>query len=342
MSKSTNSFPNELKQEIYQHIKLSDEERERLKQAVSGFRYPAPEEGYENYVIQARSAVASGLSVELLRQLELIRSSRYGAGTLILHNLPLDDELPRAPASGRRADYHKPTSIAENVLIGVAALLGQPIGHEEEKDGHLVHDIVPVENTDKPLSNEGATDFGLHTENAIFDVREHFVILSCLWPDPYKEAVTPVVDIRAVLPILDEDTIGALRKPQFAIRKPYILDRSEVESMSDPVAILSGPEDSPEIRCTLYKGGTVGLTTEATEALNKLAKVLDAEAQEVRLDKGDMVIVNNYTALHGRRQFRVVPGAYNRHLIRSYVLPSLWQVRHMQCIGLRIINRSKA
>lgn len=91
-------------------------------------------------------------------------------GLLLLRNMPLD-ALDWSPPSGRRADYVKVFTGAENALVGIGAALGQPIGSREEKDGNLVHTLIPVQGSDKPLSNEGATDFGLHVEAVAVPLR---------------------------------------------------------------------------------------------------------------------------------------------------------------------------
>lgn len=227
-----------LKQPYHCTIRLSDKTKYKLTRAVIGINYPDPGQDYEDYILDCQLAVATALPKSVRRELSLMRNSPYGSGVTLLRNLPVDEDLPPAPKSGRRAHYVKATSVAENILIGIAAAMGHPIGHQEEKDGHLIHDIIPVAGTEKQLSNEGQSDFGLHTENAVFDFREQFVILSCLWPDPYKEAITPIVDVREVLEDLDELAVNELRKAQFIIHKPYILDYSKVDDQSKSVSII--------------------------------------------------------------------------------------------------------
>jgi len=329
------------KQPLHQIIYIDEKQRNLLKKTVAKERYPNSDEDYEEYVMNCHIAVLSVISKDLLRELMLMRNSPFCSGTILLKGLPLDDDLPPTPLSGRRSDYFKKTSIAETILIGLSSILGNPIGHEEEKDGNLIHDVIPVVGTDKPLSNEGAADFGLHVENAIFEEREQFLVLSCLRTDPWKEAATPVVDIREILPYLADEVILELQKEQFVIRKPYILDRaSGKSSYSLPVAILTGPLEFPEVRCTFYEGGTKATSIAGEEALETFKITANKLAHDMKTEAGDMLIINNRTALHGRKAFRISTDGNNRHLLRVYIVQSLWKIREAQKNSIRILQRA--
>ena len=330
-----------IKRPLHQIVNIDEKQRTLLKRAVAELRYPSPDADYEEFVMNCHIAVLSAISKDLLRELLLMRNSPFCSGTILLKGLPIDDDLPPTPLSGRRSDYLKKTSIAETILIGFSAILGNPIGHEEEKEGHLIHDVIPVAGTDKPLSNEGAADFGLHVENAIFEEREQFLVLSCLRPDPWKEAATPVVDVREILPYLADEVIIELQKEQFVIRKPYILDRTSGKtSYSLPVAVLTGPLEFPEVRCTFYEGGTKATSRAGEAALETFKNIANKLAHNLKTESGDMLILNNRTALHGRKAFRTTTDGNNRHLLRVYIMPNLWEIRASQKSSIRILQRS--
>ncbi len=281
-----------------------------------------------------------GATSDIIHELILMKNSPSGSGTILLKGLPIDDYLPPTPETGLRKDYNKTTSIAESILVGVSAILGCPIGNVEEKCRHLVHDVIPVNGSDNQLSNEGSIDFGLHTENAVFQDREQFLALLCLRPDPWKEAATPVVDAREIIPLLEERTVSELRKVQFILRKPHILDKSDTVTFSKPVAILSGPIESLEIRCSLYDGGTNSITKVGQKALDALEAVANQQAKNMKTEAGDMLIINNKRVLHGRKAFRTSSKGNNRHLLRVYIMNSLWNLRAAQKDSIHILERS--
>lgn len=170
--------------------------------------------------------------------------------------------------------------------------------------------------------------------------RESFLILSCLRPDPWNEAATPVVDIREVISLLNKENIAELRKEEYIIRKPYILDRSEAKSYSDPVAILSGSIASPHIRCSFYDDGTKAMTETGKKTLARLELLMNQQTHDMKTEAGDMLIINNRTAMHGRKAFRITSKGNNRHSLRVYIMSSLWSVREAQQRSIRILRRS--
>lgn len=336
------------KKNYHEAITLSDEAKKRLASAVKHLHYPGPQQSYDQYVFNAECSVRNALPRDLLWQLQEIKTSPAPLGTLLIRNLPIDPGLPPTPKSANYDHSQHPTTIAQNILVGISAILGFPIGHEEEKDGHLVHTVFPVQHTDKPLSNEGNVDFGLHVENAMFQHREKFIVLSCLRQDPMKQATTPVADVRqAIKKALADDSLSPsdvlqLRKSEYVIRKPYILDRSEVQGISAPLAILSGSLDNPNVRCTFYANGTRGLTPKAQRALDKFGKAVHRVVNPVKLTPGDMVIVNNHKVLHGRSKFQTFFDGTDRYLIRSYVMGDLQPVQDLQVNSTYILRRALA
>lgn len=327
-------------QQYHNCLTLSDEDKNRLHEAVRCIHYPFPTWDYEAFVTKSLQAVCHGLSTHIVTKIRSMKVDSLAAGVLKICNLPIDDPLPLTPPSARRSDIQKQTFAAEVVLTGIAALLGEPIGYEAEKEGALVHDLIPVVNTDKPLSNEGSkVDFGLHVEDAIFTVREHFIILFGQRQDRLKQAVTPVAVVRDILPHLPESIIDELFKEQFIIRKPYILDRANVEAYSTPVSILSGPMENPTVRVTLYEGGTHATTPAGNAALSLFREVANKVAIKYKIQPGEMVVINNFQALHGRSAFKAYGDGLDRYLMRSYVMDSLWAVRELQSLSKRILNR---
>ena len=321
-------------------IRLTNEEKSSLYESVRSIVYPFPSLDYEDFVSISLKVVLKALPWRIYVELRKLRTNNRPAGALIINNLPTDKIIPPTPRNAKRSDIKKTTFISEVILTGVSALLGEPVGYEDEKERSLLHDIIPVIKTDKPLSNEGSNaDFGLHIENAIFDRRERFVILFGQRQDRKKQANTPIVDVRNVLNHLTEDLISQLYLKEYVIRKPYILDHSHIDQYSEPVAILTGPRDNPQVRLTLYEGGTRATTDMGKKALEEFRQAANNNVIEYKIKRGQMVIVNNYQAMHGRTTFQAYGDGLDRYLLRSYVLESLFSVREMQRSSTRVLNR---
>jgi L-asparagine oxygenase len=330
-------------------IELSRTERRKLQAALESLVYPTSTRNsffgdayLEQFVAESFQAVVSSLSMKNLRHLLTMKSASDPPAVLIIKNCPADLVLPPTPSDGKRDNYNKSTSVGEAFLTGISAILGEPIGHIEEKNGCLLHDVVPAKQPKSQLSNEGSEPFGLHSENASFWVREKYVCFLGVRADHERKAETPVADIREALQRLPEPIIECLYKKEFVIRKPYILDASQVRPYSEPVALLTGPRHAPEVRASFYAEGTKGLTEEAENAKQAFAKALEAVAVPLKIEENTLVILHNFLCVHGRTAFVPRFDGFDRHLLRSYVLADLWAVRELQTRATRIIERAKA
>lgn len=319
---------------------ISAKSKNRLIEATKCINYRVYNKDYEEFIAQSLQAVCSSLSTDEVKTIRDMKTARCDQNYLFLDNLPIDLELPPTPNSGLRSDMNKTTFIAESVLIGISALLGEPIGLENEKEGSLVHDIIPVINTKSQLSNEGSKkDFGLHVENATFEQRESFLTLLGLRQDREQLATTPVVTVSDILKHLQPQHLYELTKEQFYIRRPYILDKAETRLYSNPTAIFNGPLENPEVRATLYDEGTISVTDKGQVALEAFKAIANKIATPLKIKPGQMVIINNKNTLHGRSAFKAYGDGKDRHLLRSYIVDSLWQFRSQQANYTRILKR---
>ena len=158
--------------------------------------------------------------------------------------------------------------------------------------------MIPVQGSDKPLSNEEAGDFGLYVENAAFATNEAFLALYCDRADHQREAATPVADVRDAPARLDESIVCDLYRAEFVLRRPYIFDRSAgVAEYTEPRALLPGPRVLPRLRVTLYQGGTRATSERGRRALRALRRALEAVARHPRLRPGECAVLNNRLTL---------------------------------------------
>jgi alpha-ketoglutarate-dependent taurine dioxygenase len=78
--------------------------------------------------------------------------------------------------------------------------------------------------------------------------------------------------------------------------------------------MLFGDRESPYIRLDPYF--TTPLDDEAGAALNALAKIVDDNLQEVALQPGDCIFIDNYRVVHGRKSFKARYDGTDRWLKR--------------------------
>jgi L-asparagine oxygenase len=186
-----------------------------------------------------------------------------------------------------------------------------------------------VAGSELALSNEGSlVDLGMHTEAAIFLLRPHFILLVCLRGDAQGDARTTVASATVMCRHLNPETLAVLRAPVFQLRAPQSFDNGLGEvRWSEPRPILAGPAELPEICVNL--NGVRATTPQAEQALAAVHTVLQRPGvvQSVCLTPGDMLVVNNRKALHGRTPFTPRFDGRDRWLQRCYVRSDLWDGR---------------
>ena len=95
-------------------------------------------------------------------------------------------------------------------------------------------------------------------------------------------------------------------------RRPWI---------SDPVPVLGGAVDAPTF--TFDADLMVGVDRQAADALEQLRRLVRDAHVAVTLEAGDLLVVDNAVAVHGRSSFPARFDGTDRWLQRAFVVPDL-------------------
>ncbi|MCM2411694.1 TauD/TfdA family dioxygenase [Streptomyces sp. RKAG290] len=279
--------------------------------------------------------VFAALPLELLQQVLDFGRHIDTPGGVFVHNLPVDETLPPTPADGGPG-RGKRGFVAEGVLLGLAGLIGEPIGVLTEKDGRIVHDVVPVRGGERTQTNQGSAVFlNFHSDitydsTGRYDIANpDFLVLNCLRGDRSGAAATHYADARDICGQLTEQALEVLRSPLFRLDAPGSYTRSAAgggQVLSDPVPIISGAAEYPEI--TISANGVHPLTRGAVTAFGQLQDACRAVAHTVCLEPGQALLINNRKGVHARSEFVARHDGRDRWLQRAYVRRSLWNIRY--------------
>ncbi|MBM9510733.1 TauD/TfdA family dioxygenase [Actinacidiphila acididurans] len=284
--------------------------------------------------LTAVESSARRMSHRLLERLVGFRLAGSSSGGLVLRGLPLDPALPPTPADG---SYRGPVSdlfVSSVTQLMVMSVLGGVVAYADEKDGRLIQDVCPVPGAETRQENTGSTLLELHTEDGFHPSKPDFMSLYCLRGDPRDEARTVVGAVARVLPGLSERCRAALREPQFRIRLSSSFTGGGPARWSAPLPVLSGAAVDPEVCLDLH--AMAGLTAEGDEALRELAALMTRSLLAVALRPGDLLIVDNRQAVHGRTAFRPGYDGADRWLRRCYAITDLWRSRGTRFPGSRV------
>jgi L-asparagine oxygenase len=238
-------------------------------------------------------------------------------GALLLRGLPVG-LLPHTPPSPTA--HVAKDRISEFVLLTAARRLGQPVGYEPEHGGDLVQNIVPTKTSaDRQVSTSSRVELMFHTEAAFHPHRPRYLLLLCLRGDP--SAATTLSSIHEVLPQLPDDVIDVLFQPRFrtAVDESYLHGRPNL--LGPACSVLSGPRHRPTM--VFDADLMVGMDRAADEALQALAHAVASNHTSVVLAAGDLLVVDNTIAVHGRSPFVPRFDGTDRWLQRTFVVSDL-------------------
>ena len=254
----------------------------------------------------------------------------HPSGALVIRGLPVGD-VPATPDSPRH--HTAKDRVSEFTLLAVARVLGEPVGYAPEHGGELVQNLVPTAGAaTTQTSTSSAVTLEFHTEAAFHPHKPRFLLLLGLRADPFGEARTLLCSIVAVLPLLSDRCRAVLAQPRFrtGVDASYLStpadgdsdDRSPLRSpLGPPVPVLTGGTDRPTLTFDADLMG--GIDTEADDALQELRRAVRAHHIGVALGTGDLLVVDNHAAVHGRSPFRARYDGTDRWLQRTFVVDDL-------------------
>ncbi len=242
-------------------------------------------------------------------------------GALLLTDVPVG-ELPTTPSAPDAAADKDLTT--ELTLLAVARRLGQPVGYAPEHGGRIVQNLVPTQAAaDLQMSTSSRSNLMFHTETAFHPHRPRYLALFCLRGNP--EAHTTMASIFDIVTHLDtetrEATVEAMFQPRFrtSVDASFLGDR--VDQLGAPHALLTGTLDEPTF--VFDADLTVGIDDEAREVVARLHAAIEAATTSVVLSPGDLLVIDNNRAVHGRSPFTARFDGTDRWLQRAFIVSDL-------------------
>jgi L-asparagine oxygenase len=239
------------------------------------------------------------------------------AGACIVRGLAIDDRIGPTPARWRDRPVPNPALAEEIITLLYGAVLGEPFAWATQQDGRLVHDIFPMkEHRGDQLGFGSEVVLTWHTEDAFHPYRGDYLVLTCLRnPDGI-----PTTAARLDMSRLESASVRILLQERFLIgpdesHLPHNNDArlgeltpsfAEIEAMNaEPraIAVLSGDPEDPYLRLDPYFMSVPDGDTEAQRAFDDICVAIDESMNEIRLQAGDTVVLDNFKSVHGRPAF---------------------------------------
>lgn len=280
---------------------------------------------HDDQLLYDVESAAGNLPSRLQSALRRFRDKGNLDGVLLIDGLPVEDQAATPSAGGIDPDWAEvPVSTFSQLMV--MSTLGSVISYSDEKEGRLIQDVFPKRGQERRQENSGCVLLELHTEDGFLAYPPHFLSLLCIRADHDKVAATVACSVRRVLPLLTDELVSVLYQQRFRIAySSSFTGGQESEVWSRPMSILSGPSTDPDLVVDFH--GMEGLDSGAQDALDALRDVFVANLTGAVLLPGQLVVVDNRVAVHGRTAFLARFDDKDRWLRRCFAVSDLREVR---------------
>lgn len=257
-------------------------------------------------------------------------------------------DLPDTPTDFCPVPEVEGTALARVTAIAcLAAINSATVSYGSENEGNLFVNLVVFPPGRGKFTDKSADKMSGHTDGVTFPLRGYrdpdngriapspdFVCLSAL-RNP-KQVPTTVMPLGYLMERLSQEHINELQKPQYIIGSQLTFRDGMVKTLGEELMV-----DDAQLLFSMNGGWWIRFSHSSTliaetdkksaqEAMNALKNACADCLTPVSLKPGDIALVNNRIALHGRSEVGKEYGGQTRWLLRTYGLdisdinPSQW------------------
>lgn len=236
----------------------------------------------------------------------------YGDGAVVFTGVPVGP-TPPTPDSVIN-DITRNTLLAKELAV-MMSMFCHLAGFRGESDGELLQTLLPTKADRNEQTSTGShVELLPHTEQAFSSFRPDVLGLGCFRGDPY--AVTYALSARTLVKKLPGSELGLLREKEFftGVDTSFVRGGASAE-VRGPMAVLGGPLGDPVLR---YDGELMYSPSRKHQmALDAVKAVYLEHRSGVVLMPGDVMVIDNSRAVHGRSSFRPQWDRGDRYVCRA-------------------------
>lgn len=307
-------------------LQLTFEENKQIQELLSELQevYTSPCD--EAFLFEAR-IIANKLPGRIVSALNHFRYSEEHNGLFLLRGFFIDDIKVGATPSIIGKEQDEFSAKREGCLLMLlVSLLGDAMGWSSQREGALINNILPVKgHEEEQLSTGSMVDLDWHTEEAFHPFRADYLTLMCMRnPDGIPTLAGSIQDIN-----IDEHTKKVLFAPRFIFDTDNnFQNMKSMELSAEPV--LFGDFAHPYVKIDPSFMHTLPGDIEAQEALKLITDEFKKALKEIILLQGDVLFIDNYRAVHGRKGFKPRFDGTDRWLKRVNITVDLRKSRALR------------
>jgi L-asparagine oxygenase len=278
-----------------------------------------PSENPEDFCIQCEH-VAKFLPKDIFKPIHHFSIHGSEKGFLLLQGGSVDDMLHTKTPDTNNEKVGEKTDLAKIQGILVSAI-SHMITYEAEGYGRLYQDIIPMQSMEKVQTCvSSAVELEIHTEQAFSKLRPDILSLACI--RGHEQAFTYILPVKYILNNMTKDEIKLLRKPMWKISVDISFKLCGKEfidgDVRGPIPIIHGSQEDPLL--VFDQDLMTGMDEESHAMIQKIVDIYYQHRIRHNLKPGQIILIDNNRAVHGRSPFSPKYDGYDRFLIRCFAM----------------------
>lgn len=280
----------------------------------------SPTEETEKFFKQVKNAFNE---LPIRMQIELTNFVENGSKTdfLLIKGLEnIDQNIPNTPINNKNK-VGETTNLARLQAILLCSI-SDIIAYEAECYGNIFQDVVPIQNMEKDQTSLGSiTELEIHTEQAFSKLRPDLLSLACLRGDPH--AITYILPVQSIIDNLSDSEVELLKQPLWktGVDLSFKLNNHDfIEGdIRGPMPILDDDyQSNGRYNLVFDQDLMFGLTEESKCLIGKIVDIYYQHRISHNLKPGEIIIIDNRRAVHGRSPFFPKYDGKDRFLVRCF------------------------
>ena len=232
----------------------------------------------------------------------------------------IDEKIPNTPQNNK-FNVGETTNLAKLQAI-VLCFISDIIAYEAECSGNIFQDVVPIQKMEKKQTSlSSTTELEIHTEQAFSKLRPDLLSLACIRSDP--NAMTYILPVQYITDNLSYNEIELLKQPLWktGVDLSFKLNNHEfIEGdIRGPIPILyDNYQYDGRYNLVFDQDLMFGTTEESTKLIGKIVDIYNKNRISHNLKPGEIIIIDNRHALHGRSPFFPNYDGKDRFLVRCF------------------------
>lgn len=253
--------------------------------------------------------LAKRLPPRLREQIDAYLAGGEGDLMLIRSHMVSDSDLGPTPEHWNKKKSPNSSLEYEILTLLYGSVLGPVFGWSTQQAGHIVNDIIPVEQlADRQVGASSSVELAWHTEDAFHPGRADFICLFCLRnPTGAPTTVASLADVTKNMTVpqalFEACVYIAADDAQLAGAEETSAKQWAGGSL-DPVPILTETDNGFAMRIDpAYMKARTDVQG-VSQAVDDFCHAIAEHLQDIVLEPGDLLILDNRRVVHGRRPFK--------------------------------------